>query len=218
MPITLSPRSAHRRSADSRDSHSRTRSGLLRRVRDPQDQAGWNEFFDAYEPLVLAYVRGHGLSLHDAHDVVQEVMILLMRKMPQFTLDRQRGRFRTWLWMVTHHAVINWHRRRRRQQEIVRAEPERLAALPQNANELLEDSGVKNEALQAALEAARKVSSRLNWTCFQMRLLQGCPAAEVARELGIPANSVYVYASRVLATVREEAARRRESGERRMES
>jgi RNA polymerase sigma-70 factor (ECF subfamily) len=139
--------------------------------------------------------------------VVQEVMISLMRKLPQFTLDHGKGRFRTWLWKVTHHAVINWRRRLRRQRELEHIQRERVAVLPQNIPARSDDSKVGNENLQAALEAARKVSSRRNWTCFAMRLLQGRPAAEIAKELGIPANSVYVYASRVLATVREEAAR-----------
>jgi RNA polymerase sigma-70 factor (ECF subfamily) len=184
-----------------------TCSGLLRRVRDRRDDASWNEFFGLYEPLVLNYVRSHGVPQHDAQDVVQEVMISLMRKLPQFTLDHGRGRFRTWLWKVTHHAVINWRRRLRRQRDIERIQRERVAAVPLNFPAKSDQSNVENERLQAALEAARKISSRLNWTCFEMRLLQGRPAAEIAKQLGIPANSVYVYASRVLATVREEAAR-----------
>jgi len=75
-----------------------TRMSLLVRVRDPADAEGWREFVCLYEPLLLAYVRHKGLSEHDARDVVQEVFATLVRTLPGFALDHERGRFRTWLW------------------------------------------------------------------------------------------------------------------------
>jgi RNA polymerase sigma-70 factor (ECF subfamily) len=210
VAIPLPPGSSALIDRLSADSHGNTPVGLLNCVKDRGDNVSWNKFFQIYEPLVLKYVRRHGVPQHDAQDVVQEVMISLMRKLPNFALDHKKGRFRTWLWKVTHHAVINWRRRQRRQREIERRQRERLSMQPNSApsrNNLW--SGAENEALQAALETARKISSRLNWACFEMRLLQGRPAAEIAAELGIPSNSVYVYASRVLATVRGEAAKRK---------
>jgi hypothetical protein len=41
------------------------------------------------------------------------------------------------------------------------------------------------------------------WTCFQQRLLRGRPAAEIAAELQIEPNAVYVSACRVMKWVRE---------------
>ena len=89
-----------------------TRTSLLLRVRDPANSEGWSEFVALYEPLLLSYVRHRGMAEHDARDVVQEVFATLVRTMPNFELDRSRGRFRTWLWRVTHNAMVDWSRRR----------------------------------------------------------------------------------------------------------
>src|SRR5262245_44278634 len=85
-------------------------SSLLRRLTNPEDQASWGEFVALYEPLLIRYVRKKGLGEHDANDVVQNIFISLFRKLPAFELDRGKGRFRTWLWQVTHNAVVDWGR------------------------------------------------------------------------------------------------------------
>src|SRR5438445_353223 len=92
-----------------------TRSSLLRRVRDPADRASWEEFIALYEPLLLAYVLKKGLQESDARDVAQEIFVKLHRVLPEFQLDRNRGRFRTWLWQVTSNAIADWARGRKRQ-------------------------------------------------------------------------------------------------------
>ena len=47
-----------------------------------------------------------------------------------------------------------------------------------------------------------RVSSKA-WTCFQQRLLRNRPAAEIAAELKITPDAVYVNACRVMKQVRE---------------
>ena len=93
----------------------RTRSTLLIRVRNPADARAWGEFVALYEPLLTAYVRHKGLSAEDARDVVQEVFARLVKILPEFELDRQRGRFRSWLWQICQSALGDWARQRRRQ-------------------------------------------------------------------------------------------------------
>ena len=93
----------------------RTRSTLLRRIRDPADAKAWGEFVALYEPLLTAYVRHRGLGEEDIRDVVQDVFARLVKSLQEFELDRQRGRFRTWLWQVCQSALVDWARRRRRQ-------------------------------------------------------------------------------------------------------
>ena len=82
-----------------------TNSSLLHRVRDVTDAPSWSEFVRRYEPLLLSYVRGRGLQEHDARDVVQEVFARLHRALPSFQLNRERGRFRTWLYQVASIAL-----------------------------------------------------------------------------------------------------------------
>jgi RNA polymerase sigma-70 factor (ECF subfamily) len=185
-----------------------TRTSLLRRVRNPADGASWAEFVALYEPLLLNYVRKRGLNEHDARDVVQTIFVNLLRKMPNFELDKSRGRFRTWLWRVCHHAVVDHGRARQRiqkaeiarRQNFTEAEPEPEDWIAMH----------RQRTLQFAMERVRAVTAPKTWACFEQHVLRNRPGADVGAEVGLPANSVYVNASRVVERIRDECAAYRE--------
>src|SRR5581483_5624336 len=183
----------------------------LRRVRNPADRESWGEFVALYEPLLLSYVRKRGLADHDAQDVVQTIFITLLRKLPTFTLDHAKGRFRTWLWQVAYHAVADWGRARVRMQ---RAEDRHRAEHPDVApGDEPDDDWLtmhRRRVLEFALEQVRGRTAAKTWSCFEEHLLKGRPGAEVGAEFDLPANTVYVNATRVLARVREQCAAYRE--------
>ncbi len=186
-----------------------TRSTLLQRLHDPADRASWDEFCSLYEPLLLAYVRGKGLQEHDARDVVQEIFTKLHRVLPDFQLDRSRGRFRTWLWQVTSNAIADWARARKRQAREEDAYRERLASQPAAADvepDAEWSDSYRKRVLEVVLARVRGNSQPNTWACFEQRLLRGRPSASVAAELGLTANAVKVNASRVLARVRQQCA------------
>jgi RNA polymerase sigma-70 factor (ECF subfamily) len=186
-----------------------TRSSLIRRVRDPADAASWGEFVALYEPLLLGYVRSRGLQEHDARDVVQDIFTRLYRALPTFELDRQRGRFRTWLWQVTMSAIADWARQRRRQTEAEDEWRQRADDLDAAKNQEPDDEWIKEyqqRVLGFVLERVCEQAQPRTWTCFEQHILLGRPSAEVAAELGMTANAVYVNASRMLARVREQCA------------
>jgi RNA polymerase sigma-70 factor (ECF subfamily) len=191
-----------------------TRTSLLFRVRDPADSVSWREFVVLYQPLLLAYVRRRGLSEHDAQDVVQEIFAKLVRVLPDFEFDQQRGRFRTWLWRLTHNAVVDWARRRDRRaaaEKIVRVDAE-IAVGPEHA--ALEAEWLqahRRRILSVVLVGVRAAANERTWRCFESHILQGRSSADVAQELGITTNSVYVNASRILARVREQCLEYEES-------
>jgi RNA polymerase sigma-70 factor (ECF subfamily) len=181
----------------------KTSSSLLRRLRDSGDRESWEEFVTLYEPLLFRYVRKRGLGEHDAQDVVQGVFIALLRKLPSFELDRTRGRFRTWLWQVTSNAVVDWARSRKRSQDAqdaLRREWREAGDEPDPDW----DAELQRRVLEFALQKVRGQTAPTTWACFEEHLLKGRRGAEVGAELGVPANTVYVYAARVLARVREQ--------------
>ena len=62
---------------------------------DPQ-ATGWNLLLASYGPFVRKVLIHYGLEESHADDVVQNVMAIVVRKLPEF--ERQRaGSFRTWL-------------------------------------------------------------------------------------------------------------------------
>jgi RNA polymerase sigma factor (sigma-70 family) len=188
-----------------------TRLSLVERVRDPSDAAAWAEFVSIYQPLLTAYVRKRGVNEADAADIVQDVFTRLVPAMSRFRLDHRRGRFRTWLWQVAHATMIDWTRRRavrtRAEQQWADDHESKAPPSPDDGwNELY-----RERILQVALKRVRDSAQPTAWACFEGRILADRPAAEIAGELGVSPNVVYVNASRLLARAREECAQFAES-------
>jgi len=185
---------------------STTRISLIERVSNPEDQEAWSEFFALYEPVLISYVRAHsqcrGMGGPDVDDLVQTVLIKLFRKLPNFTLDKSRGRFRTFLYEVTSNAVIDYVRSRGRR-PVPQPEPPEPPPQPP-------DDGWDAAYLRAILD---KVAAELReqvypknprqWLSFEEQGLKGRPAKEVAAELGISVDSVYQNSSRLMKRVEE---------------
>ena len=57
-----------------------THASLVERLKDPEDQASWNKFYEIYRGLIFSVARRAGLSESEAADVVQETMIYVDRK------------------------------------------------------------------------------------------------------------------------------------------
>ena len=197
---------------------SETRATLIKRVKNPDDTAAWREFVQLYQPLLQAYVRKRGPTGADADAIVQDVFTRLVPALARFDLDHSKGRFRTWLWQVTQSSLADWGRRRtarakaeRQWAEVERTEGrlpgQQLAAPPRDDTEDAEWVQMyRKRILDAALERVRETSQPSSWACFEGRVMKNRPAAEIAEELGVTVNSVYINASRILARVREQCA------------
>ncbi len=87
-----------------------TSTSLLRRLRQPADRQAWCRFVELYTPLIYHWGRRAGLSAEDAADLTQDVLVLLVRKLPEFEYDRHKS-FRGWLRTIT---LNKWREQRRR--------------------------------------------------------------------------------------------------------
>jgi RNA polymerase sigma-70 factor (ECF subfamily) len=183
----------------------KTRSSLLRRLRNPADIEGWREFVALYQPLLLAYVRRQGWSGPDADDVVQDVLARLVHALPEFELKRQRGRFRTWLWRLTRNLLIDRARREHHRVLAERATAEPQAMEPAEREEPDADWQAlhRRRVLEFAKAQVRARCRHQTWACFEGYVLRGQPCADVAAELGVTPNVVAVNSSRVLARLRD---------------
>jgi RNA polymerase sigma-70 factor (ECF subfamily) len=182
---------------------SRTRPSLIRRVRDPKDGASWQEFVHFYEPLLRGYVRARGLPRDDVPDVVQEIFIKLLRAMPTFSLDQQRGRFRTWLYEVTMNVVRD---RARRKASAERSEDgwwTRFGKSIEAEAEPREDwtTAHLRRALELAQDLVKPQTNSRTWYCYEQRFLIGRSCADIAAELEITPNAVSANAGRVFERV-----------------
>jgi RNA polymerase sigma-70 factor (ECF subfamily) len=182
----------------------RTRSTLLMRVCDPADAEAWREFLALYEPLLTAYLRRRGLGLEATRDVVQDILARLVKALPDFKLERRRGRFGLWLLQLCRSELVEWARRRRQ----ARSEDDWLRRLSEWPCERPKDNDStwrkmhRCRVLAFALERVRARTQPTIWACFERHLLQGRSRVEVARELDLSVNDVGINCTRILDRVR----------------
>ena len=62
---------------------------LLNRLRQPSEPEAWARFVNLYTPLLLSWAGRQGFQEADARDLVQEVLVKLVRALP--TYERREG-------------------------------------------------------------------------------------------------------------------------------
>ncbi len=67
---------------------------------DCVDQNAWAKFVQIYTPLIFYWARKVGLQQADAADLVQDVLSIVFRRLPDFHYDAS-GSFRGWLRTIT---------------------------------------------------------------------------------------------------------------------
>src|SRR5712671_2205965 len=94
---------------------SETSFSLLNRLRTQPDAESWRRLVDLYTPLIQGWLRRHAVPAADADDLTQEVMSVVVRELPQFKHNQQRGAFRNWLRTITVNRLrVLWRSRHRR--------------------------------------------------------------------------------------------------------
>jgi RNA polymerase sigma-70 factor (ECF subfamily) len=178
-----------------------TRVSVIVGVRQ-QDPERWREFDAIYRPMLLAYLQRRYLNEFEANDVVQDIFVKLLGKI--HTYDRRKCRFRTWLFRVTHNTLVDHARRKASYKKAIAGWAARVLQAARSDSIVMEQEFGwlhREKILAHAVEVVRARVSSKSWACFQQRVLKDRPAAEIAVELKIERNAVYVYASRVMNRV-----------------
>ena len=74
-----------------------TRPSLLKRLQSGEDQESWRDFYSIYGGLIRSCAAKAGLTPDEAEEVVQETVIGISRRLPEFVYDPKVCRFKTWL-------------------------------------------------------------------------------------------------------------------------
>jgi RNA polymerase sigma factor (sigma-70 family) len=188
-----------------------TRRSLLSRLRDLGDDASWQAFFDTYWRLIYNVARKVGLGDADAQDVVQETVIAVARKLPDFHYDPSKGSFKQWLLLITRRRIHDHLRRHYRAAPFLATVEEQAASLrnapspvhsPDQAIEAAWECEWRETLLQTALARVRQRCNPKHYQVFDYCVLHNLPAPEVARMLGLSGAQVYLAKHRVWLAVR----------------
>lgn len=174
-----------------------TPASLLDRLQQPEESAAWGRFVELYTPLLFRWARQLGLQDSDAADLVQDVFLILWRKLPEFRYDASRS-FHAWLKTI----FLNRHRARLRQ-------PERLAAGvsgPHQAapSDTLAEAEEVRYLIRQTFRLIEREFSAVHQQAFREYVLEERAPEDVARELGLSPGTVYSIKSKILSRLRQE--------------
>jgi RNA polymerase sigma factor (sigma-70 family) len=205
-----------------------TRWSLIGRLKDCGDQQSWREFFDAYWRLIYTVALKSGLSEAEAQDVVQETVISVAKKMPEFKCDPAAGSFKSWLLTLTRWRIIDQMRKRKcgmqfseldrsgeRYELPPRGDPHadetsRTATVERVPDpDALELEAIWNEEwgknlLDAAAERVKRQVDAEQYQLFDFHVLKQWPARKVASKLGVNLARVYFAKYKISTLLKSE--------------
>ncbi len=182
---------------------------LLDRIQNASDSPDWRIFLEVYEPLLRGWLRRHAVLPEDSNDVVQNVLSVVIRKIKDFEHNGREGAFRTWLRTITFHCLHeHWRERKGAPKAIGGSDAQtRLAELEDPDSELSRAWDIEHDryVMRQLLDYLAKEFEEKTWLAFKRFAMDGVPAADVAQELEMTTNAVFVAKSRVLARLRQES-------------
>lgn len=183
------------------DSMTTTHSSLLVRLRTREDAAAWSRFVRIYTPLVHHWIVRLGVEQNHANDLVQEVFVTLLGKVSWIAVNRPTS-FRAWLRTVTVNKCRDFFRHQNRKVEPKLLQEIEVAGC--DTNQILTDEEYQAFVARAAMKLMKDAFSESTWKACWEHVANGRSAKEVAAELGISENAVYLARGRVLTRLRQE--------------
>ena len=186
-------------------SYPETSATLLRTLREARsgvDDAAWARFVDMYGPVVHHLVRllSPGISDADTDEAVQDVFVKLVNILRSGAYDSAKGKFRTYLSTLVRRLLIDRYREaaaRRRDRQVELDAAEQIG--------VDDDPGAWMDAkwrVACRMAAERRVMeesalSEQSRDVWRLLAREGLSVKEVAKRLGMPANTVSKVKCRV---------------------
>lgn len=173
---------------------------LLQRLQTSATSSDWERFVQLYTPLLYYWIRRQGFVREDAAELVQEVMLALIVQLPTFRYDPSRS-FSAWLKTVAGNKCRDARRRL-----ALRKQGALPGDLPSEGDEIeqLAEQEYQRRLAQEALQILQAEFEPGTWRAFWGMAVESRSARDVAAELGMTVNAVYVAKSRVLRRLRRE--------------
>lgn len=180
--------------------NTRTTTQLLEGLRDPANHAAWGPFDERYRPILEGIGRRLGLDAAGAADAAQESLTAFFEAYRAGRYARERGRLRSWLMGIARRKIADQRARTRVVDgggllddlpdddglAALWSTQRRAAILRSALSELRRDSGLHPRTIDA----------------FERLAIGTRSAAEIAAELGMTRQDVYMARHRVTERVR----------------
>jgi RNA polymerase sigma-70 factor (ECF subfamily) len=179
-------------------------SSLVVRLKGRQPEA-WQTFVQLYGPLIYSWCRTRWkLPPQEAAEVLQDVLTRTVESIDEFRGDN----FVAWLWAITRSRAANHWKRQAERADGGSDAQRRLAELADPRSGMPESEAPGPEqlsgVLRRALDRVRARAAEDSWRAFWQVTVEGRKPADVAADLGLTVNAVYIATSRILSRLRQE--------------
>lgn len=171
-----------------------TRHTLIARLKNRQDALAWEEFVELYSPVIVRIAKQRGTRENDVQEVLQDVLLAIVKAISNYDPREQQGSFRRWLMTIAKNKALN-RLMRKPLDELFRADAAGVDefATPCAAGNLdaeLEKEWQHQVFVMAAEEVRKRVQPQ-TWTAFWRTAVEGCEPEDVAKELGMELKPMY---------------------------
>ncbi|HRP62155.1 MAG TPA: sigma-70 family RNA polymerase sigma factor [Phycisphaerales bacterium] len=183
-----------------------TRTTLFGRLRAADNATAWREFQSRYGGMLLRFCRSLGLQHADAEDAVQAVLSKLVAGLSTFQYDRNRGRFRDYLFRCARTAIFDLKSGQKRAANPVVHHNGDVHHAHDHALEAAFEREWVNHHYRLALMHVRASMDPRSIAVFEEALMNR-PARQIAESMGMTENAVYKALQRVRDRLREQITR-----------
>lgn len=182
-----------------------TSHSLIDQLCHEADAAAWERLVALYSPLLRGWIDRYDVQAADADDLIQDVLMVLMRELPSFRHNQQPGAFRSWLKRIVINRLRNFWRARGRGGAVAGGDV--LRQLDELEDDRSQLSGIWHQEhdqhlTRRLLEMIEPRFTPTTRQAFRRLVLDGADADDVAAELGLSLNAVFTAKSRVLRELR----------------
>jgi RNA polymerase sigma-70 factor (ECF subfamily) len=193
-----------------------TRHSLLSRLKDCDDQESWRDFFDTYWKLIYGVAIKSGMSDDEAQEVVQETVIAVAKKIPEFKTDPAFGSFKAWLLNLTRWRIADQLRKRQRQGRAQQHRSDRTSTNSTTSTigkiqdpagfelEHLWDEEWEKNLIDAAIEKVKRQVNPRHYQMFYLHVIKKQSVQQVVRSLGVNAGQIYLAKHRIGGLIKKE--------------
>ena len=180
-----------------------TSPSLLDRLKSSPEDTDWEQLVSVYTPVIHGWLRRYSASAQDVDDVVQEVMSVVIRKLPLFERARL-GSFRAWLRTITVNCLRESWRSKKFRPSTGSDFEQVLDFLGDPGSELsrIWDAEYDERVLQSLLGQVQSQMTDSTWEMFRRVAVEGESSESVAADLGVTVNALYIARSRVMTKLR----------------
>lgn len=181
---------------------------LLKRIAEDGKDDDWQQLIKIYRPFMYQRISTYPLLINQAEDIVQEVLMVLVRELPTFQHQRS-GSFRTFLRGIVLNQ-LRYAMRRVQKTPLVAGQFDKLTehieqlADPNSQITAEFDQQHDKAVFRHASEIVKDEVKPNTWLAFLKHAINGEPATAVAEELGVSVNVVLLAKSRLTRRIREE--------------